>query len=35
MRNLLNNWQEIAMPIIAIALGTFIIVVMLDAVSQF
>lgn len=35
MRNLLNNWQEIAMPVIALALGAFIITVMLNAVSQF
>lgn len=35
MRNLLNNWQELAMPIIAIGLGIFIMTVMLNAVSQF
>jgi len=35
MRNLLNNWQEIAMPIIALGLGAFIITVMLNAVAQF
>ncbi len=35
MRNLLNNWQELAMPIIAIGLGFFIMTVMLNAVSQF
>jgi hypothetical protein len=35
MRNLINNWQDIIVPIIALGLGGFIMVVMIGAVSQF
>lgn len=35
MKNLLNNWQDVAMPIVALGLGAFIMVVMLDAISKF
>lgn len=35
MRNILNNWQELIMPVVALGLGGFIMVVMINAVSQF
>ena len=35
MRNLINNWQDVAMPIVALGLGLFIIAVMANAVAQF
>jgi hypothetical protein len=39
MKNLLNNfrdnWEYIVLPIVFFGIGSFIIVVMLDAVAQF
>jgi len=35
MRNLINHWQCWLVPAIAIGLGTFIMVVMVDAVNKF